>query len=324
VSGEKTQVAEVGNVMDLALVNKQEIDSQIATAHTYPRKPAKAVETAIEFATYSPQTAKSCIYFRPVGKKDGIQQFVMGPSIRLAEVLKSQWGNLRVAVRTIGERDGMIGVQAACHDLESNVAETTEEWKNITYSNGNRYNDNMVKNAIGAASKIAVRNVLFSVIPKVYAEQIMDACKAKIVGDDIQAMYAAVLQSFQGMGISEDELLNKLETTKENLDNDAIVTALGLNNAIKDGLVKLDDVFGQQHGERQPINPQQRQEAKQQVSEKQRYAVLSEQLNKKDPAALNGVLGMALEVAEKALEEFTEADYKNINAEIQKELNKNG
>ena len=235
-------------VSTLAEVEAAQIDQQVATARRYPRDVEKAVDKAVSLATYNAKTAQGCIYMRPVGKKDGKQTFAQGPSIRLAEVLKSSWGNLRLGTRVVGERDGNIYIQAVCHDLEQNVFETSEVARSIVGRNG-RYPDTMIQVVIGAASKIALRNVIFSVIPKAYAEQIMDACKDMLVGsdDERKGLLKALVASFKDMGVSEETLFSAIDRKQYSKDsNDEVVFLIGLHNAIKDEICSVADVFGSQ------------------------------------------------------------------------------
>lgn len=235
----------VGHVSSLAEIEAAQIDQQIATAKRYPRDENEAVQKSIRLATYNVKIAQSCLYFRPVGRKDGRQNFAEGPSIRLAEVLKSSWGNLRCGTRVVGERDGQVFVQAVCHDLENNVFETCEEGKRITRSDGSRYSEGQVAVTIAAVSKIALRNVIFSVVPKAYAEQILEACKQHIVGDDREVLYKEIVASFAEMGVSEARIKASIDRREyPEGSNDEIVFLIGLNNAIKDGLCTIDEAFG--------------------------------------------------------------------------------
>jgi hypothetical protein len=251
----------VGKVSSLAEVEAAQIDQQIATARRYPRDPVAAIDKAKELAIYNAKTAQSCIYFRPIGRdKSGIQTFAEGPSIRLAEVLMSSWGNLRLGTRVVGEKDGNIHVQAMCHDLESNVSEVNEVARSVTGKSG-RYSDSMIQVVIAAASRIAFRNVVFSVIPKVYAEQIMDACRAKIVGNPAQRkdLMASLVEAFKEMGVDKKKLMSAIDRKDYPAGSDSeLVFLVGLHNAIKDGLCDVQDVFGKKSSKPEIEEPTER------------------------------------------------------------------
>jgi hypothetical protein len=225
----------------VAAINAAEIDNQIVTAHRFPRDERTAIDKSIRLATFTPQIAQSCIYMRPVGKKDGIQQFACGPSIRLAEVMKSSWGNIRIRTEVIGVRDGLVGVRWAVHDLESNVAQVGEVWRPYFGA------DKMIPVITAAAMKIAERDAVFAVVPKAYAEMVMQDARKAIVGEgeDKAALYSDVVASFGDKGIEIDTLLSIIDRKDYPQGSDEeLVLLIGLNNAIADGLVKIEEVFG--------------------------------------------------------------------------------
>lgn len=235
----------------VAAINSAEIDNQIATAHRFPRDEAKGVEKSTKLATFTKQIAMSCIYMRPVGKKDGIQQFAIGPSIRLAEVMKGSWGNIRIRKELIGTRDGSVGVRWVVHDLESNVAESGEVWR--PYFG----HEKMIPVITAAAMKIAERDAVFTVVPKAYAEMVMQECRRKIVGEGETktALYNKVIESFNDKGIETEKLLSIIDRSDYPAGSDEeLVFLIGLNNAIADGLVEIDEVFGKEHNSSKPSN----------------------------------------------------------------------
>lgn len=232
---------QVYDTQQLAAISREEIDMQIATAKRYPRDEVKAVEKAIMLATKKIKTAQACRYFRPVGKKDGRQQFAGGASIRMAEIMKTSWGNLRIAKRSMGTRDGMVGVEWGVHDLESNVMEKGEVWRPYFGS------EKMIPVITAAAMKFAERDAVFAVIPKTEADDVWDACKATILGSekDQVELRKAIEASFKTMGV-EKKTLYAVVDRKEYPEGsgDELIFLIGLNNAIKDGLCSVDDAFG--------------------------------------------------------------------------------
>ena len=81
-----------------ATLTKAELDQQIATAHNWPRSPARARDMMISLATLDKEMAEECIYSIPRGGKQ-----IRGPSIRYAEIVLSAWGNVRCAARVTHE-----------------------------------------------------------------------------------------------------------------------------------------------------------------------------------------------------------------------------
>ncbi len=85
-----------GNQSLAVSIAMAEVDQQITTAHAYPRSVDQAVKNILTLATLDAETAAECVYALPRGGKP-----IKGPSIRLAEIIQSQWGNNRVGTRVV-------------------------------------------------------------------------------------------------------------------------------------------------------------------------------------------------------------------------------
>src|SRR5262245_56131534 len=72
------------------------INVQVATAKKYPRDVQRSLEKARQLATLNDEVAEECHYSIPRGGKQ-----IEGPSVRLAEVVASCWGNLRIGARIV-------------------------------------------------------------------------------------------------------------------------------------------------------------------------------------------------------------------------------
>ena len=78
----ETTELEVVEPSSLEIINKSEIDCQIATAHKFPRSLAAFQSRAIDMVSLDKETAESCVYSRPVGGG----KYAEGESVRLAAV----------------------------------------------------------------------------------------------------------------------------------------------------------------------------------------------------------------------------------------------
>ena len=154
------EVMQVSNAETLAALTRSEIDVQVATAHQYPRNLSRVLNNIETLATMDEDVAGSCFYtLRRQGK------VIEGPSVRMAEIIASSWGNLRVQARIISNDGKMITAQGICHDLESNYATSTEVKRRITDKNGKTFSEDMQVVTGNAACAIAMRNALFKVVP---------------------------------------------------------------------------------------------------------------------------------------------------------------
>lgn len=229
-----------GQSAAIALV-AAELDTQVATAKQYPRDASKAIKTAIQMATWDKDVASSCIYAKPAGG-----QVVRGCSIRLAEIMISCWGNIRVQPRIVEMDGSWVTVECDVWDLESNVKTGWVCRRRLTDKYGKRYAENVVENTIAAATAIAMRNATFKSIPKAYADIVYAACAKVIVGDakSLAEQRTNVLRELEKLGALRPRILSTLGVaTVDLIDGDMLVTLKGLGNAIRDGEIAVDEAF---------------------------------------------------------------------------------
>lgn len=218
-----------------------EIDVQIATARRWPRSIRQFRDTALEAATLDEETAAACFYALP---RDG--KTVEGPSARLAEIVASAWGHLRIEARGVGEDDRFVTSRGVAWDLQTNVAVGFEVRRRITGKGGKRYSDDMIAVTTNAASSIALRNAVFKVVPSPFWRPIYHACRQVAVGDAktlADRRHASIL-AFGKMGITPDRIFGLLGVKgEEDITLDHLATLRGLFTAIKDGETTIDETF---------------------------------------------------------------------------------
>lgn len=225
----------------LAMLNKSEIDIQIATAKQYPRSIKRFRSEALDMVTLTEKVAQECIYALP---RDG--KNIEGPSARFAEVIASAWGNCRVGARTVGEEDGFIIAQGAFHDLERNVAIQYEVRRRITDKYGKKFKADMVGVTANAACSIALRNAVLKGVPKAFWSEMYDAARQTVMGDakTLTNRRAEALAFLQKLGATPDMICKKLSVPGvEDIGLDEIVVLRGLATAIKDGETTVEQAF---------------------------------------------------------------------------------
>jgi hypothetical protein len=232
-------------------IERATIDLQIATAHKYPKHTSEAQikvfkKKLLEMATMDEKTAADCFYVLPRANKT-----IDGPSIRLAEMAISTYGNIRDSVRTVAVEprglDPHVVVQAVCHDLENNVALSIEKRRRITKKKKKPFPDeDDINLAVNNAASIGLRDAAFRVIPRAYINQIVNACKRVAIGDarSIIAKRDTCIERLNKMGVTNDRILDVLECEAiEDIGLDHLEVLIGLGTAMKDGACTLDEAF---------------------------------------------------------------------------------
>lgn len=238
---QQVEVMQVSNVDSLAALTRSEIDVQIATAHQYPRNLARVLNTIETLATMDEEVAGSCFYtLRRQGK------VIEGASVRMAEIIASSWGNLRVQARIVGNDGKVITAQGVCHDLESNYATSVEVKRRITGKDGKTFSEDMQVVTGNAACAIAMRNALFKVVPAALVKKVIDKAKKVSLGESmtLETSRAKMLQYFKTIGVEEKQILDYLSVEKvDEIDIDMVVELRGLATAIKEGTTSVKEAF---------------------------------------------------------------------------------
>lgn len=241
IVGRETVALEVMQGGYMGLMARSEVEAQLDAAHKYPRSPKKFLDEAMTLATHSEDIAKSCMYTLPRSDKP-----ISGPSVRLAEICISAWGNLHVGARVIGVEDTEIISQGICWDLEKNIRVTVEKRRRITNKRGERFNDDMITVTGNAAASIALRDAAFRVIPRTWVNVVYEAAKKVAIGEasTLSIRRDKVIDGLVKMGAMLDRILFKIsKASVVDIGLAEMEWLIGWGTAIKTGEAQVDEIF---------------------------------------------------------------------------------
>lgn len=225
----------------LSQIVRAEVDMQVSTAKAYPRSIEKVKEDMQNLACISKEVAESCFYaYKRAGK------LIEGPSIRLAEIALSSWGNTRTEARVVDVGKREVTAQATTWDMEKNVLVRIESKRRITDKNGNRFSPDMIVVTSNAALMIALRNSVFVVVPRSIVDETYKKARKVAFGDAkaIAHSRGLMLDTFSKLGVDLDSLLFALDVASvEDIGAVELSKLRGAFNQIREGTVKIDDVF---------------------------------------------------------------------------------
>jgi hypothetical protein len=243
----ETQIVERSAV---EAIERAQIDTQIATAKRYPLHTpgmlSQVKAAMLTFATLDEETASGCFYTLPRGGKA-----IQGPSVRMAEIAISCYGNIRDSVRVIdvvstGDSPH-VTVQAVAHDLERNVAISVEKRRRIVKKKfKDAIDEDDINLAVNACTAIAFRDAAFKVIPLALIKPVVEAAKKVAVGDikSLAAKRVTVVDRLKQMGTTEKRILSVVNCVKvEDISFEMLEILIGLGTALKDGETTLEEAF---------------------------------------------------------------------------------
>lgn len=230
----------------LEAMNRSEIDMQISTAHAFPRDEEKALAKMARLACMDEETAADCFYQLKRKGADGTETDIEGLSVRMAEIIASCWGNLRVQARIIGNDGRWITAQGVCHDLESNYAVSKEVKRRITTKQGYTFSEDMQAVTGNAACAIAYRNAVLAVVPKAVTNSVINRVRAVMENAemDVPKVRAKTLKWWASKGVTEEQLLHYLQLDNiEAIDKEQLYSLRALAQAINEGTTSIEETF---------------------------------------------------------------------------------
>lgn len=225
----------------LGTLTKAEIDQQVATAKKWPRSITQFRKECFDLVTLDEEIAGECIYALPRGGKT-----IEGPSIRLAEILLSCWGNARAGSRIVAEDKDFVTAQGVFHDLQRNVHIAYETKRRITDKKGKRYNSDMIGVTANAACSVSLRNAITRGIPKAFWNDIYMAARKVIAGDEktLANRRAELVKAFAIFGVTPELICRKLNVPGlPDIGLEHLVLLRGMYTLIRDGEITPESAF---------------------------------------------------------------------------------
>lgn len=223
----------------------EEVKGQIFMARQFPRNPFQAEQRILD-ACKRPSLAGTAIYSYPRGGTK-----VEGPSIRLAEVVAQNWGNLSFGIKELEQREGESVAMAYAWDLETNVRQ--EKVFTIKHS----------RKAKGSIKKLDDPRDIYELVANQGARRVRSCILGVIPGDIIEKAVEECNNTLRGnnKGPLKDRVANALKAYKEKyrVTQEMVENRFGYNaeafteydyadlikifNSLKDGMSKVEDWF---------------------------------------------------------------------------------
>jgi hypothetical protein len=222
---------------------RAEIDQQILTARAMPRSISRSVGNIMTLATLDEASAEECIYALPRAGKA-----IKGPSIRLAEIIASQYGNCRVGARVVhvDRYEKFVEAEGVFHDLETNTATTSRVRRRISNKRGDLLQEDMIIVTGNAACAIAKRNAILGGVPKAVWRKAYDAVESVIAGDikTLAERRPMALKAFAAFGVKPEQIFEALGVAGlDDITLDHMGTLTGMRSSLKSGESTVEEMF---------------------------------------------------------------------------------
>lgn len=244
------QVAQVsqpsaGNALMTAEMQRSiaEVQAAYMVAMSRPRNQMASVDKML-LECQRPNLAEAAIYSFPRGGQD-----VSGPSIRLAEAMKRNWGHMKSGWRCLERRLGVSVLQAYAYDYETGVAD--ERIFEVKHIRNTKKGDKPITDerdiyeleANQAARR--VRSCILALIPVDVVDACVEECertlkaKADTSPDNIKKMITAFLK----FGVDRKMIEKRIGRSAETITPAQMVGLQKIYNSLRDEMSSIDQWF---------------------------------------------------------------------------------
>ena len=220
----------------------QEVQAAMVVAKKFPRDEEKSMEKILAACTRK-TLAESAIYSYPRGGTE-----VTGPSIRLAECMAQNWGNIDFGYIELEQKQGESTVMAYAWDLETNTRQSKvftvphrRETKNGSYP---LTDSRDIYELIANQAARRVRSCVLAVIPGDVIEAAVQQCeltmKAGMSAKPIGDLIAEMIQCFSKYDVTEEMLSAYIGKNIEAFNEKDVLKLRKIYGSIKDGILGND------------------------------------------------------------------------------------
>ena len=220
-----------------------EVQASMMIARANPRDQVMAMDRILNACT-RPSLAEGAVYQYARGGQD-----VTGPSIRLAETIAQNWGNIQFGIRELEQRNGESTVQAYAWDVETNTrrevtfqvphARHTKQGKKVLTDPRDIYE--MVANQ----GSRRLRACILAVIPGDVVESAVTQCETTLhaKADTSPEAIKKMIDAFAKFGVSKEQIEARIQRRLDAIQPAQIVAIKKIYASLRDGMSKPDEWF---------------------------------------------------------------------------------
>lgn len=228
--------------------------ARVQVARAFPRKPQmQEIEEELKLICTDPIFAEKAIYAKPAGKKDGVPQFIYGPSVFLAEEIAQNYPNYEVKPIVYGAHGEQTDCDVQIWDMEKNTrfpfpfAVTHWAWNGSSQKAYLETNPQKIRQMVQAELSKIKRNLIFATTPKLLQRKCYEWCEATNRQSEtalLKDRKNMMLYFSEKLEVTEEQILGYLKRkTKDEIEAKDVRLLRALVQSFKQGEVKPSDIW---------------------------------------------------------------------------------
>lgn len=228
-----------------ALVQREvsEVQAAMVIAQRFPRDPIVSMDRILN-ACGRPGLAQSALYEYARGGST-----ITGPSIRLAEELARQWGNIVTGVTELSRGNGISECLAYAWDLQTNFRDEkrfqVRHWRDTRQGGHALKEERDIYELIANMGARRKRACLLAVIPGDVQEAAVKQCELTLTNeiDVTPERIAEMVGAFGDYGVTKAMIEKRIQRRIESITSGNVLQMRKIFNSLKDGMSKAADWF---------------------------------------------------------------------------------
>lgn len=221
-----------------------EVQAALAIAKSFPRDRVAAVDRILNDCQRS-GLAQVAVYQYARGGTA-----ISGPTIRLAESLAQNWGNIQYGVRELSQENGESTVEAFAWDVETNTRQTKIfQVPHVRYTKSGGavklVDPRDIYEAVANNGARRLRACILGVIPGDVVEAALQQCDLTLntYADTSPEGIQKIIKAFERYGVSKEALEKRIQCRMEAIKPAQIVSLTKIGTSLKEGMSNPSDWF---------------------------------------------------------------------------------
>lgn len=220
-----------------------EVQGAIVLAKKFPRNQIESLDR-IQVACQRPGLAEQALYTYSRGGTE-----ITGPSIRLAEAIAQNWGNVQFGVKELEQRGGESTVQAYAWDMETNVRqEKTFQVRHERYTKRGSYKLEDPRDIYEMTANQGARRLracILGIIPGDVIEAAVIQCEQtlKSKADTSPEALKKLVEAFGGYKVTKEQIEKRIQRRLDTITPAQLIQLRKIYNSLKDGMSAPADWF---------------------------------------------------------------------------------
>lgn len=243
----ENQIVEAKSTTTEMMISKQAQQVQVAmlAAKKFPRDEVEAYNRIMR-SCQRKSLAEQSMYEYPRGGTK-----VTGPSIRLAEAVAQNWGNMEFGITELEQKNGSSTVEAFAWDLETNTKRSMIF--EVKHERGTKQGNKALTDSRDIYEMVAnqgarrVRACILAVVPGDVIEGAVDECKKTLKSGNKEPLIDRVRKMVgffeSDFSVSKDMLEKYIGCSSEAFSENDFIRLRNVYKSLKDGMAKREDYF---------------------------------------------------------------------------------